>query len=466
LKKKITALLLLIAVMSAAALPAYASPTEIELGVEVTAQAAYIVNENTGRVVFEKNADSRMYPASTTKIMSAALAMSMCDDLENTMVTAPYDLWVEFDGIDISNAGIHGGEIMSMGDLIHCMLLQSANEAASAVAAYFGRDEFIEAMNRKAAELGCTGTHFTSPHGLDDPEHYTTARDLFLITQWALSVPGFREITSLSTYTLKATNIHSERDIYSTIMLQNSYSGYYTRYVRGVKTGTTDLAGRCLVTTAESGGMSFIAVLLGCPFETDARVWGQGNSSFTNARLVFDWLFDSTSITEVVRKGTPVSEVSLRYASEKDYLMLYSSDPVSTILQRGTGEDPVITYETDIPEMVEAPVTEGQIIGSAKVYSDGVYVGDIDLMAMENIDKSYFIYIMAWINRILTSKPAIVCYAVLLLLAAVYVYYMLVVVRKAENERKKREAARAAEEERAMRDPYRRNGIRPRGDRH
>ena len=248
-------------------------------------------------------------------------------------------------------------------------------------------------------------------------------------------MPGFSEITSLSSYTLSETNVHSERDIYSTIMLQNSYSGYYTSYIRGIKTGTIDESGRCLVTRAESGGMSFTAVFLGCPLDIDTRFWDEGNSVFTNARLSFDWLFDNTAISDVVRAGTPVSETALKYASEKDYLMLYSAAPVSTIIQTDTGETPDITYETSIPEEVEAPVTGGQVIGSARVYSDGVYVGDVDLIAMEDIKKSYFIYIMDRINRVLTSTPAIICYALLLVLAAFYSYYMLVIVKRAEAQR-------------------------------
>ncbi len=446
MKKRIIAAAAALILIAGMMFPAFASPTQIELGVEVTATAAYIVNEDTGRVIYEKNADKRIAPASTTKIMSAALAMTMCDDIENTMVTTPYDLWVEFDGIDISSAGIHGGETMSMSDLIHCMLLASANEAASAVAGYFGRESFIAAMNQKAKELGCTGTHFTNPHGLDDSEHYSTARDLYKITQWAMSIPGFSDIVSLSSYTLHETNVHDERDIYTTIQLQSTYSGYYTRYIKGIKTGTTDDGGRCLITRGESGGMTFTAVLMGCPMEIDTRVWEEGQSAFTNARLVLDWCFDNTAITEIVRKGTPVTETSLKYAKHKDYLMLYSSIPVSTILQTHTGEDPEIIYETEIPESVEAPVSSGQVIGKAKVFSDGMYIGDIELVAMEDIEKSYFIYYMDVINRILTSRPAIVVYAVFLVLASVYSYYMLVIVKRKENEIRKRAEQRIQRE--------------------
>ena len=446
MKKRIIAAVAVLILMTGTVFPVFASPTRIELGVELTATAAIIVNEDTGRVIYEKNADKRIAPASTTKIMSAALAMTMCDDLENTMVTAPYDLWVEFDGIDISSAGIHGGETMSMIDLIHCMLLCSANEAASIVADYFGREQFIEAMNRKAKELGCTGTHFVNPHGLDESEHYTTARDLYLITDWAMSVPGFSDIVSLSSYTLHETNIHSERDIYTTIQLQSEYSGYYTRYIKGIKTGTTDDGGRCLVTRGESGGMTFTSIIMGCPMEIDTRIWEEGQSAFTNTRLALDWCFDHTAVTEIVKRGTPVSETTLKYAKHKDYLMLYASESVSTILQTNTGEDPVIIYETEIPESVDAPIASGQVIGTAKVFSDGMYIGDIDLIALEDIEKSYFIYYMDVINRILTSRTAIVVYGVFLVLASVYCYYMLVVVKRKENEMRKRAEERRQRE--------------------
>ena len=200
--KKTISLLLVILLFWAPVYSCSASATEISLGVDVTAEAAYIVNTNTGRVVYQKNATKQMYPASCTKIMTAALALEMCPDPMNTIVTVPNGVWNEFDGINISNAGLAGSEEMTMYDLICCMLLQSANEAASTVAHFYGRDDFISKMNMKARYLGCTGTNFVNPHGLYNAEHYTTAEDLYKITEWAMTVPYFMEIASMARYTL------------------------------------------------------------------------------------------------------------------------------------------------------------------------------------------------------------------------------------------------------------------------
>ncbi|MBQ8994255.1 MAG: D-alanyl-D-alanine carboxypeptidase, partial [Oscillospiraceae bacterium] len=359
----------------------FASATEIDLGVEVTAEAAYIVNTNTGRVVYQKNATKQMYPASCTKIMTAALALEMCPDPKNTIVTVPNGVWNEFDGINISNAGLAGSEEMTMYDLICCMLLQSANEAASTVAHFYGRDDFIAKMNMKAKYLGCTNTNFVNPHGLFDAAHYTTAEDLYKITEWAMTVPYFMEIASMARYTLPETNKHYERDLISTNKMQDPNSGYYTPYIAGIKTGTIDESGRCFVTSAEKDGIGYVAVFLGAPFEVDTRHWSQGNSVFANARITFDWLFKYAAMRKVAPAGTPVTEIPMKYSSEKDYLMLCTETDLSTLVDETSDDLPVLTYETEIPEFIKAPVSEGDVIGSAKVYSDGIYIGTVNLIS-------------------------------------------------------------------------------------
>ena len=424
----------------------FASATDIDFGVEITAEACYIVNWDTGRVVYQKNANKMMYPASCTKIMTAALAMEMCDDIHNTIVTVPNGVWNEFDGINISNAGLAGGEEMTMYDLLCCMLLQSANEAASTVAAYFGRDEFIQKMNEKAAELGCTGTHFTNPHGLYNAEHYTTAEDLYKITEWALTVPEFWEITCMARYDLPETNKHYERTLISTNKMQETTSGYYTSYIRGIKTGTIDESGRCFVTAAEKDGVTYVAVFLGAPTEIDTRHWSQGNSVFTNARLTFDWLYRNVSMEKVAPAGTPVTEVTLKYAADRDYIMLYTAQDASTLIDLNSDEDPVLTYETEIPQYLEAPVSAGQIVGTARVYSDGIYVDTVELMATEDIKLSRIARILDFIARILTSTPAMVVYALILVLGSFYVYYVVIVLPRATKQRQRQQAQRQAQQ--------------------
>ena len=436
--KRIIALAAALLILAALAVPAFAAGSDIDFGVELSASSAYIVNANTGRVVYAKNENERMAPASCTKIMTCALAMELCDDLKGTVVTVPFGIWNEFDGINISNAGLRGGEEITMWDLIACMLVQSANEAASVVADYFGRDNFIDKMNRKAKELGCTDTHFVNPHGLDDEDHYTTARDLYRITEWAIQKEGFLELCSVNRYTLPATNKHDSRDLIATNKMLEPTSGYYTSYIRGVKTGTTDRAGRCLVSTAEKDGMIYVSVLLGCPTATDGRYWENGVSSYTDARLLYDWCFKNLRISPVAGAGAPIAEIELDYAKDRDYLLLYSASSVETLLDRNNTEQPVITYELDVPESVSAPVEEGKVMGTARVYCDGTYMGTVDLVTRESVEKSYFAYFMGILSRILISVPAMIVYALMLLAAAAYVYFMAVVVPKKEKARSAR----------------------------
>lgn len=211
--------------------PAYAA--QYSLDFEETAEAVYMINLDTGTVVFEKNADERRSPASITKIMTMALALEMCEDPANTYVTAPSYIWNEFEGISISHCDIQRGETLTMQDLLYGMALQSANEAANIVADYLGNgsiSDFVELMNQKAQEIGAVNTHFTNPHGLYSADHYTTAYDIYLITQYALSVPGFKDLVSTTVYTALYADKHTEPlNFYTTNTMMVKNSDYYMK---------------------------------------------------------------------------------------------------------------------------------------------------------------------------------------------------------------------------------------------
>ncbi len=433
-------LVLLAALLSP--LSALAARTDIDLGYDSYSNAVYMVETVSGQVVYSKNSTQRIYPASTTKIMTAALALSLTEDPENTMVQVPYDVWAEFEGINISSAGLMSGETVRMIDLIYAMLLASANEAASTVAAYFGGQEFIDLMNQKAKELGCTDTHFVNPHGLFDENHYTTAQDLYKITCWALTVEGFAEIMQEYTYTMPATDMSNERTLLSTIYLQNPYSGYYTSYVKGVKTGTIDESGRCLVSTAEKDGLSFILVLMGAPDENTGLVWSDGNSVFNETRYLYDLAFENLGRETVVDINTPVTTVALRYAAGRDDLILYCGGELQTLVDTASEEAVEVTYEVTVPESVNAPIESGQQLGVATVYADGRAIGEVPLVARESVELNRFSQIMDIMGDILRSTPAMVAAGILLVAGLCYAYYMLVVVarerRRAEKRRRQR----------------------------
>lgn len=418
--------------------------------VEVESNAALLMSLDTGEVIFEKNADVQVHPASCTKIMSAALAMEMCADLKGTLVTVPEGVWAEFDGLNVSTAGLVVGEELSMYDLICCMMLQSGNEAASTVRDYYGGQAFIDKMNEKAAELGCSNTHFNNPHGVFAQDHYTSARDLMTITRWALAVSGFWEISRMSRYDKAATNKNDAVTLVSTILLQDKNSYYYSSDIKimGIKTGTTNEAGRCLVSAAQKNGMSFALVTLGGPMETDYRYWGQGgNSAFTDTMLIYEWAFDNLELVNVVKQGEAVAEVELKYARAKDALLVYPDDAVFTVLNKNSETERVVGYECELPDDVKAPVENGMRIGSATVLLDGRRVGEVDLVAREDVPLSRFVMTMDKIAEVMTSRAAKIVYAALLIILVLYVWFALVVAKNQKKNRAKRrkKAAQAAE---------------------
>ncbi len=450
MKKRIAAVFAcIIFIASCGVVPSVSAESDYGFNVETTSKAVYFINLTTGEVLYEKNADNQLAPASTTKIMSAALAMEMCADLDGTVVTVPNGIWNEFSGLNVSNADLKPGEELTMHELIYCMLLQSANEAASTVAGYYGRDEFIAAMNDRAKELGCTGTFFSDPHGvtyMSNGGNYTTASDLAEIARWAVGVPGFWDISQQSRYDKRETNKNAAVTLTTTVLMQDRWSGgsYYTSYIKGIKTGTTDEAGRCLVTAAQKGGATYLLVVLGAPTDPDDRIWSGGNSAFTETKLIYDWAFENLSVNNVVDTATIVDDIKLRYANGRDTLLLYPDGELYTTVNVSDTEAPLVEYKCDLPDSINAPVTTGQIIGSAEVYYNGRLVGTTNLVSRETIELSRFVYIMDNISAVLSSKPAIIIYVILLLFAAIYLYFALVVMPR-QQKRKRREALRTAQ---------------------
>lgn len=461
MQKKLISILL-VASLALAFVP-YAGALSYDPGLELQSQYVCLASLDSDQILFEKDADARIHPASTTKIMSAAMALTLCDDLD-VMVTAPDDLWDEFSsisGISTASPQIEPGETMSMYDLIHCMLLVSANEAASVVASYFGREEFLAKMNEKAAELGCSDTHFNNPSGLFTDNHYTTAADMYLIAKWAVGVPGFLEIASKARYTVPATNMNDERLLATTVLLQDPSSVYYTSYVRGVKTGTLPEAGRCLVTTAEKNGMTLLLVDMGAPYESiSCDYWSDGVSTFTETRVLYDWAFANLELKNVINEDTPISGVTLKHAASRDELVVYGEGEVNVVLDKNRERDPEITYELSLPDEVIAPVAVGDEIGTARVLADGEYIGEIALISRENIEESRFAAIMDTLTEVMHSKTVQIILGVLIIAVAFYLYYIIVVVALSRRRKRKKQAAarRAAQQRKSS------GGVQGQGD--
>ena len=264
----------------------------------IQAKAALLVDANTGRMVYGKNEHEELYPASLTKIMTALLTLEAVDSGQLSMDQPITVTESALEGLaaDGSTAGIRAGEVLTVEQLLYCLLLPSANEAAQILAEAVDGDQaaFVEHMNQRAKELGCQGTHFVNVHGFHDPNHYTTAYDIALMMQAAMEHELFQTIITSPNYVIPATNLSEERTVRNTNALTSNwtYTGYLYRRGTGGKTGSTDEAGKCLVETAKDGDTYLISVILGSGPVTDANGEERQGQFYETIRLL-DWGFDN-----------------------------------------------------------------------------------------------------------------------------------------------------------------------------
>lgn len=368
--RRAAALILTLALAVSAVLPGVAAyPMPIQTANE--AEAVYLFNADTGKTILAQNADQPKYVASLTKLMTALLLLESGKDL-NGMVTVPTDLTQEFKDIQNANGttmGLRIGETVRRIDLLYALLVTSANDAASVIAYDVGGSlsGFIQMMNARAVELGCTGTTFTCAHGLYDYGNVATAQDLSKIAAACYANETFVQVSSTAAYTLPATNLHqNERNITSTNPLTDSGSEYYRSYVHCIKGGFTTLAGRCAVTFAEKDGHTYGLVILG----------SDSASIYNECGQLFDWAFESFADRPLVDTQTVLTTVNLKKCRAEPEVELYAAAPVS-----GYGHaDDRVTYSFDLPESVSATVKEGQTLGTATIYLDGYEVGSAELV--------------------------------------------------------------------------------------
>lgn len=360
------------------------------------ATAALLVDADYDMVLYELNAHEKRYPASITKVMTALLTLEAVDRGElalTDMITAPEGIYNGLSA-DSSTANIKSGEVMSLKDLLYCLLLPSANEACNVLAyAVSGSvEDFVALMNQRAAELGMTDTHFTNAHGLHDENHYTTAWDIWLMAREAMKHDTFREIVATTEYTVPATNISEERLFYNTngLITAKKYSGYIYQPAIGIKTGSTGEAGLCLVSAAEQDGRTLYCVVLG------AELAHQPDNSYKRMNFVessrlLKWGFDNFSCRTILESSDPVDQVEVTL-SDTDYVLVRPEGTLSALLPNDLDVSEFTQTVTLDAESVEAPVTEGQVLGKITLTYDGEDYGSLDLVALNDVERSELLY--------------------------------------------------------------------------
>lgn len=426
----------LFAVPLAAAADTEDTPPELPEEPEIQCQAALLVDANTGLPVYEKDIHREMYPASLTKIMTALLTLEAVDNgkLDLTQIlTASRSALTNGLSSDGSTAGIKEGEEMTVEQYLYCMLVVSANEACNVLAeAVSGSVEaFIAAMNEKAQALGCENTHFVNTTGLHDPQHYTSAWDLYLITREAMTHKDFMRICDTATYTIPATNLSEARTLHTTNYLIGAWwsRGYLNSNAHGVKTGSTSDAGHCLVSTASKGSLSFISVVLGGDRVTldngEIRTY-----SFYDTNQLFDWGLKNFSYKTIVEATEFLQDVPVTL-SKTEFVSVQPAKDVEVLMPNGLQPEDLERKITINTEPVEAPITAGDVLGSMELrYGDKSYA-TVDLLASSDVEASKLLTF--WRDtKLFFAKTSVrvACVLLVLLLVAFLVWKLLLSRRR------------------------------------
>lgn len=333
---------------------------------KINAQGAILLDAKTGQVIFGKNMHTRYAPASTTKIMTAILA------IESGRLNDTVKISIHAASTPGSSMHLYAGQILTLRELVTGLLLRSGNDAAVAIAEYLAGsvDSFADIMNQKAEIIGAHNTHFVNPHGLSRPGHYSTAFDLAWIARYALKNPVFAEIVNTKETTIEWQDRRGhgqDRNLRNTNKLL-----WMLEEADGVKTGTTNAAGPCLVSSATKGNHKLVAVVL------------HDHNRWNDSMQLLRYGFDAYELFEYAEEGEVMSSIPVEDGLVPGVDVLVASTAALLVETAKYGS---IKTEVDLPEKIKAPVYQGQKIGEIVFYCGERAVKTVDLVAAKDIGE-------------------------------------------------------------------------------
>lgn len=332
------------------------------------AKAMAVIERDSGRLLYQKNSDEKLAMASTTKIMTALVAIKNCEDLDEIFTVDNRAV-----GIEGTSLYLRKGEKKSVRELLYGLILPSGNDAAMALACKIagGKDEFCILMNEEAKRIGAVNTNFSNPHGLDEKGHYTTAYDLAVIAAEAMKNDVFREIVSTKNIKISGNDKVEVKFLKNKNRLLCSVDG-----CNGVKTGFTDNAGRCYVCSIERDGMTLICAVLNC------------GPMFEEAERFLEKGFEEYKIYNLLQAYSPNREIKVEKGVKKH---------VETLTQKGFSypltieEYSRVEYKIDLPDAVEAPIKKEQVVGEISISLDNCLLFSEKIYTMNDVESTKFL---------------------------------------------------------------------------
>ncbi len=442
---------------------------------ELNSQAVYMVNTDTDIVVVSKNADKKMFPASLTKIMTCLVALENIKDF-SSYVLCPYTSFNEFNEDNPNYWGPSTAVIepkqtnITYMHLLYGLMLPSGCECANILAYNLGGESipnFIKMMNDKAKEIGCKNTNFSNAHGLFDPNNYTTAYDMYLITKYAMdNYPRFMEICDTYSYEMPANEYNPDGYyITHTNPMMKTTSDYYYEGVHGIKTGSIDkfyyvqenglydtsvyeYGVRCLVTTAERDGFHYIIVSMGAPYCNEDGSPTETQLSVTDHINLYDWAFAEFEYTKVLEKNEQIAQVAVDKGKDADTVGIIVTEEYYTLLPKSldrstiqrilepvvSGEDTDGNGKVELKELLlEAPVEKSMPIANLKLKLNGEVLANIPLITEQRIELDMTEYYKEKIHNIISTTQFKLLVGALIILIILFIFTRA--IRKSHEKR-------------------------------
>jgi len=438
MKKIFSILLALMLLCSAMAVSA--SAAEYVPAFDVASQAVYLVNLDSEMTIYQKNAAKKIEPSALSQLMTIVLALERIEDPENELITMKsyiendmYEYGLALGGIRL--AGLYRNETISAKNLMYAVMIRDANEAATMLADYIGDGSvpyFVELMNKRAKELGMKNTNFTSPHGLPDPESYTTAKDMAILARHAMTLEGFETLATTPFYDGGPTNRNETLNWNTRNALLASTSQYYNPSATPIKSGYHHKLGSYSMATAKLNGYSYLLVCMASSGVDDEGKSNAAYSAFDDTNRLFEWAFDTFKVKSLLERGKSFGEMPLKMCWGKDFLRVMSADSFTALIPDAI-EASSIQFELDLPEYVVAPVHKGDLVGQVRLFLAGEQIGVVGVVAAEGAAVSRALLLLEALIGI--TRTFWFKFIVILLIVLIILYIMLMIIRNRNRRR-------------------------------
>lgn len=364
-------------------------------GVDISAKAGMLVSLDTDEMLYENNIDKKVYPASITKIMTGILILENEKYNPQAKIAMTKEVLDMILGTGSSVSLMVEGEEITEEDLLYMVLMSSYGDSTLLAAIHYGGsvENFVAMMNAKAKELGLTGTHYSNPIGLHDENTYTTVRDICTLTKYALKNETFKTVCETSRHNV--TTSRGSRTLSTTNLLQDKNTNYFYQYAKGVKTGFTDQAGYCLVSTASYNGYNYMCILMNCDKST---------KRFTESANLYRWAFNNFSYKEIAKSDEPVCEMPVNLSMDTDFVPLYFKEPFVSVLPNEANDSTIVVKTHLKSESYDAPIKKGEVLGYAEVIYAEKVIGKVDLVAGNDVNPSGILVVANYIKNFFTSS--------------------------------------------------------------